>query len=50
VYDDRPLICNVDKLMAFYKLNKKDFYAINIKGCHKLMKEEGIYKEYRIKK
>lgn len=50
VYDSRPLICNVDKLMAFYKLNKKDFYAINIKGCHKLMKEEGIYKEYRIKK
>jgi Fe-S-cluster containining protein len=50
VYNNRPLICNVDKLMAFYGLNKKEFYAININGCHKLMKKEGIYKEYRIKK
>lgn len=50
VYETRPLICNVDKLKDFYGVSKKKFYAINIEGCHKLMKLEGIYEEYQIKK
>jgi len=50
VYNERPLICNVDKLKAFYGISKKKFYAINIEGCHNLMKLEGIYEEYQIKK
>jgi len=50
VYDNRPLLCNVDKLMKFYGMSKKKFYAINIEGCHTLMKEEGIYRKYQIKK
>jgi hypothetical protein len=36
--------------MKFYKIPQKKFYKLNISACHKLMKEEGIYKEYRIKK
>jgi Fe-S-cluster containining protein len=50
VYDKRPLICNVDEFIKFYGISEKKFYAINIKACHTLMKEEGIYKKYRIKK
>jgi Fe-S-cluster containining protein len=50
VYDNRPLLCNVDELMKFYGMSKKKFYTINIEGCHALMKEEGIYRKYRIKK
>ena len=50
VYETRPLMCNVDKLMKVYNISKKKFYAINIEGCHRLMKQEGIFKEYQIKK
>ena len=50
VYETRPLICNVDKFIKFYAISEKKFYKLNIKSCHSLMKEEGIYKEYRIKK
>jgi Fe-S-cluster containining protein len=50
VYDNRPLLCNIDEFMKFYEISKKKFYKLNINACHLLMKEEGIYKEYRIKK
>jgi Fe-S-cluster containining protein len=50
VYNDRPTLCNIDKLLDVSGMSKKKFYAINIKGCHDLMKEEGIYKKYRIKR
>jgi Fe-S-cluster containining protein len=50
VYDNRPTICNIDKLSEISKMSKKKFYAINIEGCHDLMKEDGIYKKYRIKR
>lgn len=49
VYENRPTICNVDKLRKALGVSKKKFYAINIEGCHSLMKLEGIYDTYKIK-
>lgn len=49
VYDDRPTICSVDKMSKFYKMSKKKFYKLNIKGCHALMKLDGIFEQYRIR-
>lgn len=40
VYEDRPLICNVDALIDYYKLNKKSFYELNELGCKELQKND----------
>lgn len=50
VYDTRPTICDIDKMNKFYKMSKKQFYKMNVKACHVLMKMEGIYEQYRIEK
>lgn len=48
VYDDRPIVCNMDKLMEFLKVPKKEFYEINIKNCNTMMDEDGVADELRI--
>lgn len=48
VYDNRPTICNIDKMFAFFKLSKQEYYRQNIAGCHEAMKQEGIYEQYKI--
>lgn len=50
VYENRPLICNVDKFIEVFGVSKKKFYKQNIKACHIMMKEDGIFNEYQIKK
>ena len=50
VYESRPLICNVDRFIAVFKVPKKKFYKQNIEACHGMMKEDGIYERYQIKK
>ncbi|MFW6029502.1 MAG: YkgJ family cysteine cluster protein [Halanaerobiales bacterium] len=39
IYDDRPLLCNIDKMYKeyFYKFYSQDeYYNLNKKGCNKL--------------
>ncbi len=49
VYDDRPLICNIDKIMVTFNLNKKEFYEKNIAVCNKMMDEDNLPETFRIK-
>jgi Fe-S-cluster containining protein len=49
VYEKRPLICNIDKFMEHFNLDKNDFYLENIKACNNLMKEDNMPDEYYIK-
>lgn len=49
VYEDRPLICNIDKMAELLKVNKAEFYDININACNDMMDEQGAPLEYRIK-
>ena len=48
VYDNRPLICNVDKLRELSGIEEKEFYDFVKMACHELMVAEGIYNEYKI--
>lgn len=49
VYENRPLICNVDRFIEAHNLDKEIFYAINIQACNTLMDEQNIDEQYRIK-
>ena len=49
VYETRPLICNIEKVAEYMKIPKDVFFSMNIKLCNKMMDEDGIDKEFRIR-
>ena len=48
VYDDRPIICNIDKLMSVLDVNKDEYYKLNIESCNKMMDDLGVAESKRI--
>jgi Fe-S-cluster containining protein len=48
VYDNRPLLCNIEKLANVAKIDKYIFFKENIKVCNKMMDEDNMPLEYRI--
>lgn len=39
IYENRPIICNVDLMYKFYfsrKMSIDEFYELNYEACHKL--------------
>jgi Fe-S-cluster containining protein len=50
VYDNRPLICNIEAMQPFFDIPEQDFYNINIDACNGIMDEDGLPEEYRITK
>jgi len=49
VYNERPIICNIDRLIKVLKVNKSQYYKESIDACNKMMDEDEISQEYRIK-
>jgi Fe-S-cluster containining protein len=49
VYDERPKICRVDESSTMFDMTPDEFYAQNIVACNKMMDEDGVGEEYRIK-
>jgi len=53
VYDDRPDICNVEKMYEIhyskYYPSKEAFYEAEHKACNVLMEAQGIGEEFKIK-
>lgn len=49
IYENRPLICNIDKFIEVFELDKIQFYTDNINVCNKIMDEDGVSNELRIK-
>lgn len=49
VYEDRPLICNIDKLHSFVDMPQNQFYALNIVFCNQMMDEDKMPQSFRIK-
>lgn len=48
VYDNRPLVCDINSVGRKSNLNLKDFYNLNIVACNKIMDEDNIDKSLRI--
>lgn len=41
VYDNRPLLCSVDRMMNKFGIDKTLFYNLNIQSCNKILEEAG---------
>jgi Fe-S-cluster containining protein len=48
VYDNRPTICNIDRLQKMIDIPKDEFYKMNINACNTMMDEAKIDKKFRI--
>ena len=48
VYENRPLLCNIDAIIKFQGVDKKEFYMQNAFTCNKIMDEDNISMEFRI--
>jgi len=48
VYENRPLLCNVEKFAEYKKLDKIEFYKANIRACNYMMDLDGVSSEFRI--
>lgn len=49
IYNERPLICNIDKMAEYLEVDKDDFYKINIQSCNKMILEDSLNEKYLIK-
>lgn len=50
VYENRPLLCNIDKFIEAYSMDKVMAYEMNISACNKMMDEDNVDNLLRIKK
>lgn len=48
VYNNRPLLCNIDKLEKISDLPTNMFYAMNISICNSIIKEDKLEEKYLI--
>ncbi len=48
IYDNRPLLCNVEKMREVLGYSKKYFYKLNLKVCNELIKEAGLDESFSI--
>lgn len=48
VYENRPLICNVDKFIEVFGLDKEHAYAVGIKECNELIRRYKLPDKYLI--
>lgn len=49
VYEDRPLLCNVEKVAEHLGLNKKSFYKKNHKACLLMQDIDKVEDKFRLK-
>lgn len=49
IYEDRPLICSVEKVIEAFGVDEKQFHIDLIELCNKNMDEDNMPQEFRIK-
>lgn len=49
VYNNRPNVCNIEKMRKLLGEPKKQFYKQNIESCNQIMDEDNIPLSFRIK-
>jgi hypothetical protein len=48
VYENRPTVCRIDRMIAILELDPVRTYRKTIKACNKLMEEQGVPVSFRI--
>jgi Fe-S-cluster containining protein len=49
VYKNRPTLCDIEKFADFIGVKREDFFNYNTRACNKMMDEDGLSLELRIK-
>lgn len=49
VYDHRPDICNIDKTVERFGLDKRRFYEKNAEACNALIAQAGESEKYQVR-
>lgn len=49
VYENRPLLCNVEKMAEHFKLDKQKFYKFNHKACLDMQDIDNVPENLRLK-
>ena len=49
IYENRPVVCSYEKFMLAFNMSKDELFPPSIACCNKMMDEDGIGKEFRIK-
>lgn len=49
IYDQRPLICSVDKMIDAMGLDREEFWRVNIEVCNSLVDEFGLGEDMKPK-
>ena len=49
VYEDRPLLCNIEKTAEVLNLTLGMFYEANVTACNNMMDEDGMPEHFKIK-
>lgn len=50
VYENRPLLCNVEALGDHVGMARKDFFNMNIIACNRLIEMDGLPGRFRLKR
>ena len=48
VYNERPLLCNINKLGNLLELDTKMWYYMVAKSCNQLIEQDNLSQEYKI--
>lgn len=48
VYENRPLLCNIDAIADKFGIEKVQFYKANISACNKMMDEDNVPFKFKI--
>jgi len=49
VYDDRPIVCNIQKVIELFDLDQNMVFEQTKQSCNKLIKEDGMSDDYLVK-
>lgn len=48
VYEDRPIICSIDKMCKILRFDKIAFYKMNANICNMFIREDGLDESFLI--
>lgn len=49
VYEERPDICNIDKMVDSLNISKQDFYQQNMEVCNRMIREDNLDLSFLLK-
>jgi Fe-S-cluster containining protein len=48
VYEDRPLLCSVDRMRALHQVPEPLYYALSAAACNAMQAQDGIPESFRV--